>query len=90
MQFFIGREVKIKTTLGDEFEGEIFAIDLEKTASIMLRQNNFIFHWIKNSIVRDIKAIDRPGHRAGSFDQYLPPIDWNAVALREQAVATRP
>jgi hypothetical protein len=98
MNFFLGREVKVKTTLGDEFEGEIFAIDVEHTASLMLRQHNDKFHWIKTGIVREIRPTSN--HRSSTPDSahdgashhdstLLPPVDWNAIAARERLMDER-
>lgn len=93
MQFFIGREVKLKTTLGDDFEGEIFAIDVEHTSSVMLRDKHGRFHWIKTAIVRDIRPFHRSSDVSSSdapvVSDHLPPLDWNAILLREQLADQR-
>ena len=96
MNFFLGREVKVKTTLGDEFEGEIFAIDVEHTAALMLRQDKDTFHWIKTGVVREIRPINST-QRASTPDSnqdretssQLPPIDWSAIATRERLMDDR-
>ncbi len=85
MQFFIGRSVKIRTGEGDEFEGEIFAIDVGHTDSLMLRDKAGNFHWLKTAIVRDIRATDRHHVVTNASDLAgLPPLDWSAIAEREK------
>ena len=84
MQFFIGKAVRVKTSLGDEFEGEIFAIDVEQSASVMLRDpKTDKYTWIKTAFVREIISIDRPTSTPQE-PLYLPPVDWDAIARREQ------
>ena len=88
MNFFIGREVKIKTSLGEEFEGEIFAIDVEHTSSVMLRQPKAEkYIWMKTSVVREIRpaALHATSQSVNSNSMHLPPLDWELIARRERA-----
>jgi hypothetical protein len=84
MQFFIGKNVRIKTTLGKEIEGEIFAIDVEHSAAVMIRNpNTDKYHWLKTALVREIEPILTSIGKKGD-PLYLPPLNWDDITQRER------
>ena len=78
---YLGREIWVKTTNGDEYRGELFCYDITDSNSIILREKtnegkaNYV--WLKTAVVREVKAIrpDAEPHTPDNELGVLPPIN---------------
>jgi len=88
---YIGREIWVKTTNGDEYSGELFCYDITDSNSIVLREKtsegkvNYV--WLKTSVVREVKAL-RPDaeqpHTPDNDLNVLPPIELSHIDEAER------
>ena len=78
---FIGKDIWVRTTNGDEYTGELFCYDMTDSNSFIIRQRSADgkanYAWIKTSIVRELKALhpDADQQTADQDIASLPPID---------------
>jgi hypothetical protein len=75
---YIGKDIWIKTTNGDEYSGELFCYDITDSNSFVLRQklsdSKVSYFWLKTALVREVKAI-RPDVDTDSDITSLAAID---------------
>jgi len=86
-EWILGIEVKIKTTLGEELEGEIFSYD-SVTNCVVLQQNNVHSTLKKNFIILNtnfVKEIQCMGRQSGNQIEDLPPV--NIAKIRSKAAS---
>ena len=85
---FIGKEIWIRTTNGNEYTGELFCYDITDSNSFILRQRSSDgkanYAWIKTSIVRELKAL-HPDEQTPDQDlTSLPQIDLHQIEEAER------
>eukprot|EP00927_Polykrikos_kofoidii_P068278 TRINITY_DN63639_c0_g1_i1.p2 TRINITY_DN63639_c0_g1~~TRINITY_DN63639_c0_g1_i1.p2 ORF type:complete len:189 (+),score=50.46 TRINITY_DN63639_c0_g1_i1:48-614(+) len=82
---FLGADIRVMTTMGEEFEGELFCYDVTGANSLVLRQvlenGNCNYKWVKSNVIREVKALGPPK----PIDVVLPAIDLKKI--EERAVA---
>ncbi|CAE8629205.1 unnamed protein product [Polarella glacialis] len=83
---FLGSQVKILTTTGTEFHGELFCYDLKTTNSLVLRNlrsdGSISYKWIRSTAVSKVQAQPAQG---GSSSSALPAV--NLLRAKEGALA---
>lgn len=63
-QNFLGAPIKVITTFGEEFEGELFCYDVSGSNSLVLQtvsdDGQVSFKWVRSSVIRDVRAFGPP------------------------------
>ena len=81
MSNYIGKEIWVKTTNGDEYSGELFCYEITDSNSIIIREKtdegkvNYV--WLKTSVVREVRALRPDGEQPQTPDNelgVLPPL----------------
>jgi len=78
--WMIGVQVKIKTHLGEDLEGEIYSYDNITNCLVLQYPQKHTFRLIKTSFIKEAHVL-HPSE--GDFDAVLPPINLNRVKSRE-------
>mmetsp|Transcript_22537 Transcript_22537/g.41492 ORF Transcript_22537/g.41492 Transcript_22537/m.41492 type:complete len:109 (+) Transcript_22537:89-415(+) len=84
-QSLLGAPIKIITTSGDVFEGELFCYDTSNSQSLVLRQTlpngRVSFKWVRSNLVQEVTALGPPPEVLDD----LPAIDLGKVEARTSA-----
>eukprot|EP00747_Dinoflagellata_sp_TGD_P164464 gnl/TRDRNA2_/TRDRNA2_184442_c0_seq1.p1 gnl/TRDRNA2_/TRDRNA2_184442_c0~~gnl/TRDRNA2_/TRDRNA2_184442_c0_seq1.p1 ORF type:complete len:213 (+),score=44.16 gnl/TRDRNA2_/TRDRNA2_184442_c0_seq1:65-640(+) len=79
---FLGAQIKVVTTFGEEIEGELFCCDITGSNSVILCQRldngNVNYKWTKANIIREVTALGAPSNS----DEPLPNVDLRFIEDR--------
>mmetsp|Transcript_80263 Transcript_80263/g.213009 ORF Transcript_80263/g.213009 Transcript_80263/m.213009 type:complete len:182 (-) Transcript_80263:57-602(-) len=86
VESFLGTQIRVVTTFGEEIEGELFCVDISGSNSVVICQRlengNVNYKWTKTNIIREVTA--SPGPQAGAGEDWLPHVDLRQVETRSK------
>mmetsp|Transcript_108447 Transcript_108447/g.337991 ORF Transcript_108447/g.337991 Transcript_108447/m.337991 type:complete len:106 (-) Transcript_108447:156-473(-) len=84
VESFLGSQIRVVTTFGEEIEGELFCVDISGSNSVVICQRlengNVNYKWTKTNIIREVSALSGPP--AGAAEEWLPQVDLRQVEAR--------
>lgn len=85
VESFLGAQIRVVTTFGEEIEGELFCVDVAGSNSVVIRQQcengNVNYKWTKTNIIREVTASSGP---PAAVDESLPFVDINHIEDRSK------
>jgi ElaB/YqjD/DUF883 family membrane-anchored ribosome-binding protein len=86
----LGVEVKIKTTLGEEFEGEIFSYDTTSNCVILIQSSHHSllkrnYRVLKTSFIKEIQYLGKNENSSVSDLSALPSVNVQKIRAKEEA-----
>mmetsp|Transcript_69441 Transcript_69441/g.206896 ORF Transcript_69441/g.206896 Transcript_69441/m.206896 type:complete len:179 (+) Transcript_69441:73-609(+) len=83
VESFLGTQIRVVTTFGEEIEGELFCVDISGSNSVVICQRlengNVNYKWTKTNIIREVSAAAGP---PASAAEELPHVDLRHVESR--------
>mmetsp|Transcript_69440 Transcript_69440/g.206893 ORF Transcript_69440/g.206893 Transcript_69440/m.206893 type:complete len:181 (+) Transcript_69440:73-615(+) len=84
VESFLGTQIRVVTTFGEEIEGELFCVDISGSNSVVICQRlengNVNYKWTKANIIREVTASAGPASSAA--EEFLPHVDLRHVEAR--------
>jgi len=89
-EWIVGVKVRIKTTLGEELEGEIFSYDTTTNCAVLVQNNvhstlKKSYRILKTSFIKEISYLGKAEVNEADITQ-LPAVNISKIRLKEEAV----